>query len=418
MKPKILIIAYYHFPLNAVGSYRSQAMYDACISVGFDVTLVTRHWLPQLNSWADAMAINISETTITKTENGTTIHLPYNIKVQQHSNKIVSKIAHFWSYISGNLQPEINAYQAFYPYLKNYLTTNSFDALFVTAPPHNSVKLASKLSTQFNIPLFVDFRDFFNMELFNTHYIPTIKTEILNKISLFYLKKWTANAHFLTSVSAPYASKIEHLLNKKTNVVTNGYEQSKFENAVVIPNKKFTLRYIGSFSYIQNPSLFIKALTIFKATHPNFTIELVGIMNDNVTSLFEKNFDSTVLTVIKTRVSQQEVINKLVNTDVLFFPSWKGYPGIYGTKIFEYVASGSFVLLAPGDDDVIDALLTETKAGTIANSVNEIVIVLEEQYALWQSGNNKINPNQTIINYSRERIMLGLAQQIKYAINN
>ena len=65
-------------------------------------------------------------------------------------------------YLKGNIHPEVNAYEAFYPFLKEYLNNNKFDGLLVTAPPNNIVKLGGNLSKEFEIPLFIDFRDFFN----------------------------------------------------------------------------------------------------------------------------------------------------------------------------------------------------------------------------------------------------------------
>ena len=208
MKKKILLITYYYFPLNAVSSYRAHSMYNYLNQSGFEVTLVTRHWLKEYTDWTDAMAENANPSEIIKDGLGTKIYLPYTIKIKSYKNRLLNKWSSFFNYFKGNLQPEVDAYSAFYPFLNTYLQDNNFDAILVTAPPNNIIKLGSKLAANFNIPLFVDFRDFFNDQLFNENYKSNLKLEILNKISIYYIFKWVKHAKFLISISPPFSQKI------------------------------------------------------------------------------------------------------------------------------------------------------------------------------------------------------------------
>ncbi len=163
---------------------------------------------------------------------------------------------------------------------------------------------------------------------------------------------------------------------------------------------------------MQDFTTVIAGLKKFTETHSDVVIELVALLNDEVIELFKKSINPVFLKVIVNRVSRVEVINMTLNTDVLFFPCLKGYRGIYGTKLFEFIASGSFVLIAPGDNDVVDILLKETGGGSVANSVNEVLNVLEGEYNKWLSGKNKIVVSDSISKYSRENTMLELAAKI------
>jgi hypothetical protein len=412
MKKKILIITYYYFPLNAVVSYRANSMFKYFHQAGFEVTLVTRHWDSQYRGWQDAVATNNKEVEIVNNEHGTIIYLPYNAIVRIYTNKILNKLAYLMTYLKGNIHPEVNAYEAFYPFLKKHLNTNKFDGILVTAPPNNIVKLGGKLSKEFEIPLFIDFRDFFNDQLFNNNYAFNLNAEILYRLSILYMKKWVKPAKFLISVSPSYAQTIGSIFNKLAFPITNGYEKELFENSIIVPNSKFTIRYIGSCYEMQDFTTVIAGLKKFTETHSDVVIELVALLNDEVIELFKKSINPVFLKVIVNRVSRVEVINMTLNTDVLFFPCLKGYRGIYGTKLFEFIASGSFVLIAPGDNDVVDILLKETGGGSVANSVNEVLNVLEGEYNKWLSGKNKIVVSDSISKYSRENTMLELAAKI------
>lgn len=412
MQKKILIITYYYFPLNAVVSYRAHSMFKYFHQAGFEVTLVTRHWDAQYNGWKDAVATNNKKVETVNNEHGTVIYLPYNAAIKMHSNKILNKLSYLMMYLKGSIHPEVNAYEAFYPFLKKYLSINKFDGLLVTAPPNNIVKLGGKLSKEFVIPLFVDFRDFFNDQVFTTNYKFNLNAEILYSLSVWHMKKWIKPAKFIISVSPSYSQTIGAIFNKLAFSITNGYEKELFNNRVIVPNSKFTIRYIGSCYDMQDFTTIIAGLKKFTEIHSDVVIELVALLNDEVIELFKKNIDPVFLNVIANRISRDEVINKTINTDVLFFPCLRGYRGIYGTKLFEYIASGSFVLVAPGDNDVVDQLLEETGGGSVANSVNEVLQVLESEYKKWQSGKNKMIVLDSISKYSRENTMLELAEKI------
>ena len=157
-----LLISYYSLPLNAVSSYRVQAFFDVLRQEGLHVTLVTRHWESKYSNWSDAMRLNTKEMTIVEYENGRKISLPYNVSTKIYSNNLINKITYLLKYLNGNLQPEIDTYTAFYPFLSEYLKTNKYDIMIGSMPPNNTVKLLYHLNKMHKIPYVLDFRDFFN----------------------------------------------------------------------------------------------------------------------------------------------------------------------------------------------------------------------------------------------------------------
>jgi hypothetical protein len=72
------------------------------------------------------------------------------------------------------------------------------------------------------------------------------------------------------------------------------------------------------------------------------------------------------------------------NADVLVYPAWAGSKGIYSGKIFEYLATGNNILVAPCDNDVIKHLLDETKTGVSRNTKEEVTLQLQRWYDEWK----------------------------------
>ncbi|HRC91912.1 MAG TPA: hypothetical protein PLQ16_07125, partial [Bacteroidia bacterium] len=74
---------------------------------------------------------------------------------------------------------------------------------------------------------------------------------------------------------------------------------------------------------------------------------------------------------------------------------------------------GRKILVAPGDNDVIDNLVRKSGRGYIANSAEEFASSLNEIYNLWLNGNYKVEqPAEWEQFYSREKQAALLANEI------
>jgi hypothetical protein len=112
----------------------------------------------------------------------------------------------------------------------------------------------------------------------------------------------------------------------------------------------------------------------------------------------------TEFLTITGRVSKQMALQETLDADVLSYCGWKGVKGIVSTKAFDYVASGNYVLIAPGDDDALDNLILECECGISVNSVEEFVGKMEELYNYWLLNGElkKVGNREKIEFYSRE----------------
>ena len=101
-------------------------------------------------------------------------------------------------------------------------------------------------------------------------------------------------------------------------------------------------------------------------------------------------------------------------SDVLFHAGWRNYRGIASGKVFEYMGARKNVLIAPGDKDIMEELVTSTGVGKVANSPEEFAQAMNEWYEEWcRNGRLKWHGDMSkIMNYSRENQARILAEEI------
>jgi len=414
---KILLISYYSLPLNGVSSYRLDSFCNHFASEGVDVTLLTRHWDENFTSWSDILATNKSAIEINTDKNYRVIRLPYISQNIGEGSKIQNKIRTLRSYLTGNLQPEIDAYTNFKKYALELLQKEGdFDLILVSTPPNNLVKLAYYLNKKTGVPYVVDFRDFFNFTYLIKDSLITRSDKIIHQLSLFHLKKWLKNSALITTVSPKLETVCKTEFDRPTLLVPNGYEAEYFENcnAHYSPNEIFTLSYLGSAYNQQDFSLIIRGLLMFQKTYPTrkFKIQLIGLHNPKIEKLFTSNFGEQILVIHSDRIPKNEIVKKTINSDVLMLP-WNNFDHVYGTKVFDYIASGSHILLAPSDGNLVEELIKKTKVGSICNSATDVCNDLDNQYLNWEKGLNKHFNKANIIEFSREMIAKDFLEKLR-----
>lgn len=410
---KILMISYYSLPLNSVSSYRIHSFCKYFSLEGAEITLITRHWGESFTSWSDILATNKTKVELNKNENFRVVRLPYISKKNIQTNKFQT----FADYLLGNLQPEIDAFANFKKYsLELLINENDFDLIFVSAPPNNLVRLAHYLNKKTGVPYVVDFRDFFNFNYLIKDSHIKFNDRIVHQLSIFHLKRWLKNCSQIITVSPKLTDICAKTFGVKTSLVPNGFEAERFRNNedIYSPNNVFTIRYLGTAYSQQDFTMIIKGLQTFQKKHPEklFKIELIGLHSEKTESLFVSQFDEDVLDVQTDRISKKEVVEKTINTDVLMLP-WNNFQSVFGTKVFDYIASGSHILLAPSDNDVVHDLIKSLNAGTICYSKQEVYECLNDEYEKWKSKKNKRIVTSEVYKFSREKIAREFYSQLK-----
>jgi glycosyltransferase involved in cell wall biosynthesis len=422
---KILILAYFYPPFNHISSQRPKSFAEHFSKCDLYPIVITRHFNETGKTYEDSYKANTKDLEISEKISHTEIRLPYfgkRYRTLQKFKKILSSDRLLLSgyAVFGNLHVKTGISELAIDFLRNYLNENKVDYILATTPPLNSIELGYKLSKEFEIPMIVDFRDLWDNHILNENYRPNLAKSLQNKIETTYLKKWLGKAALVTAVSEPLLEAVRKIKpNIETMVVMNGFEQNSFDEFSEIENKKcakFTFSVIGTIYPQQDLSILFEGLKMFLADKNLDEIQLNFIGTayiSEVGATIENNLPHQCANITE-RVSHTEALKKLFESDVLFYPGWKGYRGIVSGKIFEYLGSKKKILIAPSDNDVMEKLITETKAGKVANSAAQFADALNGWFNEWKaSGKIPYSGNYVkVLEYSRENQAANLAKKI------
>ncbi|MBK8845464.1 MAG: hypothetical protein IPO27_02455 [Bacteroidetes bacterium] len=422
---KALIISYYFPPCHGSAPWRSYSWVTYFKELGIFPTLLTRHWLGTEQKWADYIndidkAIEINETTDYKT-----INVPSKkrwlyrfVNQQNFLSKCVRPVYFIASKLLGVFSTEVDAYYSFYNYVRKLVSTEEFDFIIVTGPPHNVFKFIPMLHENSEAKIIADFRDVWDNYIGSPAYRPTVTKRIFNAVDEFYLKKWLRHADIVTVITPAFVPLVQSIFKGRVEVNFNGFEEEYHLNAPArINNYKFTFSMIGSLYPLQDTSILIAGLQEFIKDKSAETVQINMIGQDNsdvFLNTMRQVIPSTILT-ISGRVPKKEATHITRQSDVLFYPAWKGYYGQIGVKPLDYLASGNNILVAPGDNDILDKVILECKAGKIANSVSEFVEIMNNWYYEWkQNGHCTTHHDMTkVYFYSRKNQAINMAKLLQ-----
>lgn len=421
---RVLLITYYFDPGNAVATPRIMSWANDFFKHEIDLTVVTRHFTGNESHWIDFTKPTDNEINVVKTEAFTAHFLPYKPKKPSYTenNRMLSKLYHLKEFASGHFNPEIDAYHAFRDYCRKLLSEKKTDLILISAPPHNLVRLASELGKEFNLPYVVDFRDIWNNYITGSGHQMSWRGKLMNSMEEFYIARWLKDANLVTTVSKALVHQIERIYKGETAEITNGFEWRLFKpvQETSPPADQFVFASIGTVYPYQNISILIEGLKKFYTQledKNSFKLNFIGVKAvDSIADRISTEL-SEIKPFITSKLPRSEVLNYYKQSHMLFIPAWKQYQGIYTTKIFEYLGSGRLIMVAPGDDDVVDRMVQNTQRGYIANTADEFAAALTEAYQIWKSGNLKpLAVNERELFFSRENQTKILADKIHHIL--
>ena len=426
----VLIISYYFPPHNGVAGWRPYSWAQHFHKDGIYPTVITRHWNGDENTWQDSMKENKKEVVYKKDQQASLIFLPYTYSFL---GKIIfsplfkvpgfSKIYHLLLFLFGKIAIEVDASHSFKKFLDVYLKEHAFDFMIISSPPHNLVRLGYDIFKKFNIPYAIDFRDSWNNDELKKNYTPGINHKIKNAITKFYMKKWLDNASFIVTVGDSLAKRIHALTHKPVHVIMNGFEHELFDDKNKAPSSSvFTISIIGTIYPKQDLSILLKGLNRFisVAGKEQVLLNFVGIESIETVANMIKNSLPSESVYTSPRLPRSTAIDYTLTSHVLLYAGWKNYEGIFSGKIFDYLGAKRNILIAPGDDDVIDELLHQTNSGKTANSPDEFFNILFNWYTEWkQQGKlSYTGMEEQISMYTREKQAALFAKYINHTIDN
>ncbi|MBK9320738.1 MAG: hypothetical protein IPM91_19400 [Bacteroidetes bacterium] len=205
-------------------------------------------------------------------------------------------------------------------------------------------------------------------------------------------------------------------------MVYNGYESSIFNTLGKRNSDQFIFSVVGSIYPEQDISIMLNGLKNFllDKSPDKVAVRFIGAAAiHSVAEKIQEAIPSDFLH-ISGRVPKQDALQETIDAHVLSYSGWAGVRGIISTKAFDYIASGNYVLIAPGDNDALDKLIQECKCGSSVNSAVEFENVLEKLYQSWLKEGKLpyLGDRDKIEFYSREHQAKRSAEMIVELIDN
>lgn len=247
--------------------------------------------------------------------------------------------------------------------LTDYLQKNPVDLILSSSPPQSVHLIALALKKQFNLPWVADFRDPWTKI---SYYDDLMLMNWADKKHKRLEKEVLETADIATTVSWSCQQGFESIVNRKVEVITNGFDDT-IQMPNMAPDKDFfTISYTGTLSRDRNPTIIWEGLQELISEQPELNnrlrIRFIGDIDDSIFETFEK-LGIRHLAERVGYVKHHQVFEYLASSDLLLLIGIPNDKGVLTGKLFEYLFSKKPILsIGPNQGD-IETILNETKAG-------------------------------------------------------
>lgn len=393
---KVLIISYFFPPCGLTASQRPLGWAKYLSESGYYPIIITRHWNSELSTSEDIGADSGKELVHQKFNNYEVYYLPYRASLRdkifhKHGNRkfvLLRKLLTLTELISQNFSNLFVPYSNLYQFSKKFLSENTdVQKVIITANPFLLFKFGFLLQKRFKIKWIADYRDDWNTSEINKSSGFSIVNNLLSKLESRSEKKWVGTASVTTTISDYYASKISEFLNKRSEVLLNGFIEDDFYNSETLRLfEDFTIVYNGTLYPTQKIELFLNAykrfITANEKYRQNIKMLLPGLkflpaehkrVIDHLKG-FEENIKTT------DRISRKEIIQIQNKSHVLLMVAHENVKGIPSSKLYEYIAIGKPIIVCPSDRDIIENTVGSYNLGYICQSENDAFLALEKLF--------------------------------------
>ena len=262
-----------------------------------------------------------------------------------------------------------------------------------TSPPHSTQLIGLKLKSEFKeLKWIADLRDPWTDIYYYDLFYPTW---LSRKIDASYEKSILKNADRIISVGYRLKELFEsktHEVASKTEVITNGFDESDFENNTKHKPSKFTITYVGTLSEKYRIDGYLDAIS--SINRDDILLRFVGKVPELIQSQIIRAAKGKTVEFID-YTPHNQAINYMTNSSMLLLliPESPDNKLIITGKLFEYIASLKPILcIGPTDGEAAEIISKLNNGASFNYSDNEnIRLFIEEKIS---------NPDYSNINIS------------------
>lgn len=254
--------------------------------------------------------------------------------------------------------------------------------IITTSPPHSTQLIGLKLKKKFpEIKWIADLRDPWTDIYYYKQFYPTYISKMLDRsFEIDVLKSADQIITVGKSLKDLFVSKVPEI-DSKIEVITNGFDEDDFKDAINVKPERFTISYIGTLSESYPVEGLLSSFEKLKSEGKDFLFRLVGTVSSVQKEKILKKIDIERVQFIH-YVDHNEAISFMMSSSVLLLiiPDHHSNRSILTGKLFEYLASGKPVLcLGPADGDAAEIIAEAGVGKTFAyNDFNSIAAYLLE----------------------------------------
>lgn len=307
-----------------------------------------------------------------------------------------------FNWLRGNLfipDPRVFWVRSTSKFLTNYLRDRPVDVVVTTGPPHSMHLIGLRLKKKLGIKWLADFRD------------PWSDWDMLDNFHVGVLARWQhqrlekrvlQGADQILTVSNTWATELEEKFDGKVNVITNGFDESDFEELHLKKNSSIVFGHFGLLNSFRNPSTLWSAFKTLAENQVDFKVQLYGPVDNLVKQDIESNNLAGYVNFAGT-VSHNEVLKKYQECEVLLLllNDSKNASGHLPGKLFEYIRSGVPILAIGMKDGDAARILEKTGTGQVF-STNDETGITEFINQIVQGSLTLERNNEAIEEYSRK----------------
>ncbi len=380
-KPKILILCNDFPPVNSIGSDRPYSWYKYFKNYDLYPVVITKNWVESGNSRFKTILPERAEEI---TPNGIIIRakkiMTPSIWITSIFGLRLSFIRRLFTLIEKLLSFKISLldqHREIYKEAFKYLENNNVELVISTGEPFILFKYGSILKRKYKIKWIADYRDGWYL-----NHVTSIKKnsliKLIRNVELKAEKKYIENADLITTIDPVLANRLETFTRIKTKYVYNGFwNHITAKDTAQQSQNKLVLNHTGTLTNGQRIEVLLDVLVylkgIDKISEHSIELNLVGLeyFPDQMERI-KKYKDKLKGILITTPRLKKEDANKMnLKADYLINFTDENYTAIYA-KTYNYIACGKPILVIPGDNGLLDEIVTEHNLGTILNTATEI----------------------------------------------
>jgi len=415
---KVLILSYFFPPCNLTASHRAQSWANYLSQFGYKPIIITRRWDEKISHLSDVSKPTPKEVKHQVYENYEVHYVPYQSNLRdkiyvKHKESRFNAFRKLLTFFELLLQPFFNfviPYNNIYSFAADYLKKNSdVKKMVVTGNPFNLFKFAFQLHKATGIKWIADYRDAWTTSTINMINKGALH-KFLNRLETFFEKKWVGSAEFVTASSQPIANHVGELVGKSGFALYNGFVAEDFESVSVSEKfKEFTITYVGTLYDGQKIEIFCEAFKrlLNKNSSPSVKLIFPGLnfyeeQRKRITQLmtgYEKFYECTE------RMERNKILAIEKQSHLLLHVAWDEHAGIIASKIYEYIASGTFILVTPTDSGAIEEIVQKSNCGVCTKTIDETYSFLKHEYDNYLKGIVRKNDvtNESVLQFSRQK---------------